>query len=169
MIEVQVSSAAAAFMMKESQARLPNETGGILIGSTTRESINIVHAVGPGPRAIHGRCNFTRDGEFAQEALDRLASDSYGPDAYLGEWHSHTRSVGPSGRDYDSMLWISTNESYALPTPILVICRLDRRCWRIDAFLMKDAHLVSTPVIVEQGSVAPIGQTKQPGSASRVN
>jgi integrative and conjugative element protein (TIGR02256 family) len=88
----------------------------------------ITSVVGPGPRALRTRTRFQRDGEYAQEQVDRLHHESSGRDDYVGEWHSHPASMGPSGIDRDSMEWIGGNDRYLREQPFLII--MQRTLWR---------------------------------------
>ena len=119
-------------MRAESERRLPNETGGVLVGHTDSEGrTRITAVVGPGPRAVHSRNLFQRDGEYAQAEVDRLHRESEGRDDYVGEWHSHPQSVPASGMDRASMAWIGRNERYHRTIPVLVIMQRTRSgTWR---------------------------------------
>lgn len=109
-------------MRSESERGLPNETGGVLLGHVDAPGCTVITGVvGPGPRALHTRTRFRRDGEYSQQEVDRLHAESEGRDDYVGEWHSHPASVGPSGVDRGSMQWIGRNEQYHRDQPFLII------------------------------------------------
>lgn len=77
------------------------ETGGILLGSTESERIEIRHAGGPGPGARRTAATFDRDLRHAQQ----IAADAWEKDRsqWIGEWHTHPRGpIAPSGRDIAS-------------------------------------------------------------------
>lgn len=116
-------------MRAESERGLPNETGGVLVGHVDSAGRTvIVGVVGPGPRAHRTPTRFRRDGEYAQVEVDRLHRESDGRDDYMGEWHSHPASMGPSGIDRGSMAWIGGNQRYRRNEPLLII--MQRTLWR---------------------------------------
>ena len=134
-------------MVDESRARAPRETGGILVGRIEGAVTVVVHAVGPGPAAVHGSAAFRRDGAYAQEQLDALYARSAGTLDYVGEWHSHVAPFGPSRLDGESMAWIARNPAYDRPWPVLVICRpADGPEWELAAFAWTGAHLTEIPL-----------------------
>jgi integrative and conjugative element protein (TIGR02256 family) len=122
-------------LVEECQQKMPNETGGILVGRCERGQICVAQIVGPGPKAFHAPTVFRRDGKFAQIELDRLYEESSGQIDYLGEWHSHLWPVGPSPRDRRSMRWVANNPRFDLSNPILIIMQRSRRgVWKPAAF-----------------------------------
>src|SRR5690242_2379953 len=90
------------FMIKESIHSHPLETGGVLIGSFNSNCAVITKATGPGPNAEQTPTEFKRDGEFSQWVLDETVAHSDGTQDYIGEWHSHPKDSGPSGKDFAS-------------------------------------------------------------------
>ena len=141
-------------MRAESERGLPNETGGVLIGHVDAAGFTVITAVvGPGPRAVRTRTRFRRDGEYAQKEVDRVHGESGGRDDYVGEWHSHPASVGPSGIDRDSMEWIGGNERYLRAQPFLIIMqRTLRRGWRPLTFRWVRGHLTAVRAAPAAGS-----------------
>ncbi len=140
---------ATALILGESAARLPNESGGILVGRDGADTIEVVVAVGPGPGAIHRPAYFRRDGDYAQGELDRHYVGSGGRHDYLGEWHSHPHPVGPSGRDRRSMEWIAYNPDYDRAEPILILSQRDRKgTWNLLAFRWTAGQLVGMSLAV---------------------
>jgi integrative and conjugative element protein (TIGR02256 family) len=74
------------------------ETGGILLGHHTSDTITIRHAGTPGPTAVRTPTYFLRDLAHAQA----LADQAFMTDAsvWVGEWHTHpTGPPAPSTRD----------------------------------------------------------------------
>jgi len=144
-----LSEETAAAILSESAARLPNETGGILVGCAGAQAIEVVVAVGPGPRATHRRAYFRRDGDYAQGELDQIYVASNRRHDYLGEWHSHPLPVGPSGRDRHSMEWIARNPDYDCPEPLLVLSQRGREGeWGLAAFQWTAGQLVRIPLAI---------------------
>ncbi|SDG59370.1 integrative and conjugative element protein, VC0181 family [Microbacterium sp. 77mftsu3.1] len=93
---------ALELIMRESVASLDGtETGGLVLGSTEFERIEIRHAGGPGPRARRTASTFDRDLNHAQ----LIAADAWERDRsqWIGEWHTHPHGpLAPSGRDITS-------------------------------------------------------------------
>ena len=150
---ISVSPHVQAFIAKESQEKLPNETGGVLIGSVEGERVAIHCATPPGPSASHTLNSFKRDGIYSQRALDLLVARYRGRYDYLGEWHSHPLPQGPSQRDLRSMRWIAGNESYRRNQPILGLNV--RRCdasWQLQFYVLVADHL--RPLRLEHNSLS---------------
>lgn len=137
-----------AAMRAEAERGLPAETGGVLVGR--RESggrVVVVHATGPGPRALRTPTRFRRDGAYAQAEVDRLHAAHGGRADYVGEWHTHPAPVGPSGVDLAGMAWIGDNPSYRTAEPLLIILQRTRwRGWRPLAFRWCDGRLAPAPL-----------------------
>jgi integrative and conjugative element protein (TIGR02256 family) len=134
---VSISRTLERFAMAESEARAPDETGGILIGRIRDDTLVLTHVTGPGPNAIHRPTLFMRDGHHAQRALEDAAGKSGGAENYVGEWHSHPFPQGPSTQDVESMERIGRKPSYACAHPVLLLCRRERarrRAWKLFAF-----------------------------------
>jgi integrative and conjugative element protein (TIGR02256 family) len=131
---IRIDAATATFMMTSSSAYAPNETGGALIGYVEGAGLHIVVATPPGPGAQHHPTLFMRDGSFSQKLLDEAFAASNGRHDYVGEWHSHPFSQGPSAKDRASMRRIASRSAYKSLHPVMILCRRYRRSWRLDAF-----------------------------------
>lgn len=88
----------------ETAKHLPMETGGILLGY--REGVNVVvtHALvvsGQGASPIKYVRNDVRANAILTGFLAERAEDD--PTGYIGEWHSHPASCGPSPTDVAAM------------------------------------------------------------------
>lgn len=99
------------------------ETGGILLGRTSKDGVlEVVKASPPGPRAVHRRFYFSRDTKFLQRWLDEEYSRSDGAHDYVGEWHVHRAlDAPPSCVDKRSLWRIAKRANYATSEPILLI------------------------------------------------
>lgn len=150
-LSVTLTASAREAMEAESRSKLPNETGGILVGTVDSTVTTVWATVGPGSKARHGRADFVRDGEYAQRELDALVMASGGTWDYVAEWHSHTAVVGPSSRDLQSMVAISQLPGYDTPNPLLLICcRSSKQSWVTKAYQLRGASLVEIPVRFEE-------------------
>ena len=90
-------------------AKLPNETGGVLIGSfdMARRIIYVVDATEAPADSQECRNGFLRGLEGLQEEVDSIEEATTGMLGYIGEWHSHpTRNVAPSSRDRNVIRWV---------------------------------------------------------------
>lgn len=108
-------------MVEYLQRDSPDETGGILTGRYTGESIGqIVRASDPPPDSIQTPTTFLRGTEKVDEAL-KESRERYGL-YYLGEWHTHPNTAPQlSQEDKREMQSIADNESYECPHPFLII------------------------------------------------
>ncbi|MBP2238674.1 proteasome lid subunit RPN8/RPN11 [Sinorhizobium kostiense] len=106
-------------------ARLPNETGGVLLGivDTSRRSIHLVRAL-PEPEDSSGTVTgFERGVAGLADAVNDAAERSLHQIRYVGEWHSHPAgsSTRPSATDIRQILWLTAElESEGLPALMLV-------------------------------------------------
>lgn len=125
-------------MTEESQAMYPQETGGILIGWKDGNTFYIEIAIGPGPKAIHKRSRFTRDGDFSQTQLDEIVVETADQWDYIGEWHSHPRKLGPSVKDLNSLRKIQMDSSYNIIDPILGLLIYEQSVWNFYCYLFQD-------------------------------
>ena len=107
------------------KARLPLETGGILLGvfDNKRKIAHLVAALPAPPDSEECRDSFLRGHQGLREAKEKTEALSGGTVSYLGEWHSHpdghdaTRSV----KDYQNFSYLKARcEADGLP-PIMLI------------------------------------------------
>ena len=90
-------------------SKLPNETGGVLIGSfdMARRIIYVVDASEAPPDSQECPNGFLRGLEGLQEEVDAVQEVTSGMLGYIGEWHSHpTGNVAPSSLDRDVVKWV---------------------------------------------------------------
>jgi integrative and conjugative element protein (TIGR02256 family) len=136
----------AQFAMRSSGAHAPNESGGMLIGYVDGGLLYLTHATPPGPRAVHQPDLFVRDGDYSQLVLEAALAESNGRHDYVGEWHSHPFSQGPSSQDRISMKRIGEKASYACAHPALLLCRRHRRGWRLETYQWDGSFLARRPL-----------------------
>ena len=92
------------------QCRLPNETGGVLLGSCdrSRKILYVVDAL-PSPQDSEERkTSYIRGTAGLSEEVERIVHVTGSNLAYVGEWHSHPEGHGvePSGDDKRLLDWI---------------------------------------------------------------
>lgn len=125
-----------SFIIHQSRKKYPNETGGILAGYIEGSIVKIAFVTGPGPKAVHARTLFLRDGEYCQKELDKIFEQTNGTTDYLGEWHSHPFDIGPSRRDKDSLREIATDTKYASSTPLMGLCIKKGTNWLFECYFI---------------------------------
>lgn len=108
------------------------ETGGALFGSDSAEVIE--HATTPGPKAIHGPANFSRDREHTKAESSRL----YRLDRsrWIGEWHTHPATeLIPSEVDLATYVRHLTDPELRFERFLALICSasapIQVAAWRI--------------------------------------
>lgn len=93
------------------QNRLPNETGGILVGyhDLLLNAVFIVDALIAPPDSEEARSYFIRGVEGLTDWMDEIKRKTAGEVEYIGEWHSHppNHSADASGEDLAQLLWLS--------------------------------------------------------------
>lgn len=130
--DITFSCASAEFIVKLSATALKqiidecikagnNETGGILIGSYSKDGSTafLVEATARPDDSLAGRTTFQRGINGLQSLLDlRWKAGRY----YVGEWHFHPGgSPEPSRVDLESMRLISQAPNYQCQEPIMII------------------------------------------------
>ena len=86
--------------------RLPNETGGVLVGcwDTERKLCYIVDALPSPPDSIEWPTSYIRGCTGLGDDIDAISRLTLGAVGYVGEWHSHPNGVScrPSKLDLDA-------------------------------------------------------------------
>ena len=95
------------------QARLPTETGGVLIGAYDmhRKIIYIVDTVPSPEDSEEWLTGYIRGSKGLQQQVADICKVTEGMLRYIGEWHSHPdgTSVTPSANDRELLAWIGKN------------------------------------------------------------
>jgi len=120
---VRIDQATYDFIKRASVASKDIETGGVLIGSRTKEGqYLIVRATGPGPKAVRSATRFEKDVEYCQSEVERAFSELGDKGLYLGEWHYHAMGgASPSGIDIKNLTEIAAQDNYKIDRPIMII------------------------------------------------
>lgn len=100
--------------------KLPDETGGVLLGvvDTSRQMIHIVQALAAPLDSSGSPTSFERGVLGLRESLADAAKRSLHQVRYVGEWHSHPSGSSslPSATDIQQMCWLTQElESEGLP------------------------------------------------------
>lgn len=129
--------------LEQESAKAPRtETGGVIAGCGDLMSaeVHVTHASKPGPRARRTMFFFSRDTNYCQQFLDRLAVDSDGEIDYLGEWHKHHEDVPrPSGRDIATSSEIAMDADYHVNLCLLLIIGRSNKRDSLRAFVVDGA------------------------------
>jgi integrative and conjugative element protein (TIGR02256 family) len=110
---ITVSEAVHSDMRELRRRSLPNETGGVLIGTfdAARRVVHIVAALAAPVDSRQTPTYFIRGAKDLKPYVDELTARSAGSLCYLGEWHSHpdTAPAKPSGDDEKVFRYLSQN------------------------------------------------------------
>ena len=118
------------FIEKELQtlraSRLPNETGGVLIGSydQVEKCIYIVDMIPSPPDSKEFPHAYYRGIEGVEEQLSRLSIFTANNLQYIGEWHSHPDNTSVDMSDDDKILfgWIKNHlDDLSLPSLMVIV------------------------------------------------
>lgn len=109
---IQMPDTLLAQLSAERQKRLPNETGGALLGIVDPQArrIELVASVPAPIDSKEAPSEFIRGTLGLREAVERATTRSAGQIRYVGEWHSHPRgsSSKPSTIDLEQLAWLSS-------------------------------------------------------------
>lgn len=106
--------------------RLPNETGGVLLGvhDMERKRIYVVSTLRSPPDSQEWPTYYVRGAEGLRAQVEAYAASTAWLLGYIGEWHSHPRGHGarPSADDRELLGWISRHmESVGAPGLMLIV------------------------------------------------
>ena len=110
----------------ERAARLPAETGGVLVGTvdTARKVIVLVDVLPAPEDSVGTREGFERGTDRLGAALAAIAERSGGQVRYVGEWHSHPEGSGtsPSRVDVDQLAFLRDEMAReGLPAVMMIV------------------------------------------------
>jgi hypothetical protein len=93
------------------RCKLPNETGGVLLGSfdLERKIVYLVDTIPSPPDSKEWPTLYIRGAAGLAAAVNRISEKTAGMLQYVGEWHSHPRGVPPlpSGDDCVVFAWLT--------------------------------------------------------------
>ncbi|MDB5531497.1 MAG: uncharacterized protein JWR51_4600 [Devosia sp.] len=113
-------------------SRLPNETGGALLGivDAAAKRIDLVAAL-PAPNdSKEAPTEFIRGTVGLRQVVEKAVERSASQVRYVGEWHSHPRgsSSQPSGIDMQQLAWLSTTMAAdGMPGVMFIVGENDAR------------------------------------------
>jgi proteasome lid subunit RPN8/RPN11 len=107
--------------------RLPNETGGVLLGAfdVERRIVYVVDTI-PSPLDSQERNTlYVRGVEGLREELEDAQTRTFGQLEYVGEWHSHPNGYAcmPSHDDLTVLSWLSSHmDADGVPGVMMIAC-----------------------------------------------
>lgn len=120
------------------QERLPNETGGVLIGAfdMQRRRLYVAHQVPSPPDSEEWPTAYIRGVVGLEETLSDISERTAGQLAYVGEWHSHpdSRSTRPSADDEELFDWLQQHRLRdGLPPVMAIVGDGNRSRWIVES------------------------------------
>jgi integrative and conjugative element protein (TIGR02256 family) len=113
--------------------KLPNETGGVLLGSfdLERRIVYVVETIPSPPDSIERPMAYIRGCGGLLEAVHEVERKTGGMLQYVGEWHSHPDgfSVEPSGDDRAEFEWLAGYMEADGLIPLMLIAGQNRQAW----------------------------------------
>ena len=119
---------------KARKERLPNETGGVLIGSfdVQRKIVYIVDTILSPPDSIEWPTVYIRGAKGLKERVDEIQKTTAEMLDYVGEWHSHPDgcSTKPSEDDIKAFTWLAEMmDVYGLPALMVIAGDQNQQFW----------------------------------------
>jgi len=117
--------------------KLPNETGGVLVGSydMQRKIIYVVDTLLSPPDSFEWPTVYIRGTDGLREDLSRIEQVTRTRLEYVGEWHSHPDAAGclPSNDDRQAFAWLSDlMGEHGLPPLMLILGNDAQRAFHVD-------------------------------------
>jgi proteasome lid subunit RPN8/RPN11 len=139
------------FRMREE--RLPNETGGVLLGTFDRSRrIAYLVAALPAPEDSEERSDsFLRGSHGLRERVAETEALTGSQVSYLGEWHSHPDGVGvtPSRKDAKLFEYLRRHRLADGLPPVMLIAGQGHNCsWIVEAMPQPTAPLPMVAVLI---------------------
>lgn len=118
------------------QKSLPNETGGVIIGSfdMLRKIVYIVDTILSPPDSNEKPYSFERGREGLKEQLNKIEKTTLNNLTYIGEWHSHPQgsNATPSTDDMGVFSWLLKIMSIVGLPPLMLIAGDREESWHIE-------------------------------------
>lgn len=139
-------------------ARLPVETGGVLIGTfdTQRRIVYIIDALPAPSDSEERRDSFVRGCAALRERIVEIEAITANQVIYAGEWHSHPRGYAcqPSRKDFKLFKYLAEQRLADGLPPLMLIVSDDASSWFVDE-MPEPVENVSTVIVVNfQGGSA---------------
>lgn len=123
-----------AELRRQRAVNLPNETGGVLIGTFDFEHrvISIAHQIPAPPDSEKQPTVYIRGSKGLKAEFERVQHESLNSLNYVGEWHSHPKGSAcrPSGTDIEAAFWLADKMKLeGAPGLMLIVGDGDELCW----------------------------------------
>lgn len=144
-----LSEAAARMIREAALEALPDETGGVLVGVSVYERpwvTEAIHVPSPKSSPVYYELSGAERRAAVESARRRDRRQGY-----IGEWHSHTYDIGPSGLDRTTMARLAGE---AGEQPVLMIARHHEDGHDLEAHEQVDGGLVPLRVLAA-GALPP--------------
>ena len=147
---VSVAAPVIEKMKAQLQARLPNETGGVLLGAfdTERSRIYVIGVIPSPPDSEEWPDAYIRGVEGLQDRLEEISARTAGQVEYVGEWHSHPPDTDTEASEDDEALFdwlIKHRRKDGLPAVMAIQGEDEKTRWFVEA--LSDSYEISTPEI----------------------
>ena len=121
-------------------SKLPNETGGVLIGlyDLVRKKIYAVDTVPSPPDSKEWPTLYVRGSEGLLARVEEITRRTGGQLEYIGEWHSHPDGCAtrPSSDDLQVFVWLTEHMAVAgLPALMAIVGEKDSSSWYLGEML----------------------------------
>lgn len=109
--EISIDESLVRRMQELRKSKLPNETGGVLLGSIDfdRKKIYLIDTIPSPPDSEEWPTLYIRGAKGLNSAVDAIHKSTDGAIHYIGEWHSHPDgcSTAPSNDDVKVFQWLT--------------------------------------------------------------
>jgi integrative and conjugative element protein (TIGR02256 family) len=133
---IRISGRAIQRMREQRNAKLPKETGGVLIGSidVSRRIIYVTDGSGSPLDSEEYPMSYVRGIAALQQQVDHVLTATDGQLRYLGEWHSHPDgySTNPSEDDKKLFDWLTQHLARDGMPPVMCIVGQKSQRWFVD-------------------------------------
>lgn len=120
-------------LSKLREEKLPNETGGVFIGSfdLARRIVYVVDTIASPPDSKEWPTLYIRGSKGLSKEVDRITEVTDGQLEYVGEWHSHPDKASclPSEDDLKVFSWLTENMDDAGLPALMAIAGKGRVAW----------------------------------------
>jgi len=110
--EILIDDSLVKYMQDLRRSKLPNETGGVLLGSIDfdRKKIYLIDTIPSPPDSKEWPTLYIRGAKGLKSDVDAIHKSTDGAIHYMGEWHSHPDgcSTAPSDDDVKVFHWLTT-------------------------------------------------------------
>ncbi|MBS1769714.1 MAG: ThiF family adenylyltransferase [Acidobacteria bacterium] len=115
--------------------RLPNETGGVLLGGwdTLHNRLYIVDVIGSPADSDEWPTGYLRGVAGLKEGVEEVSGITDGQLGYVGEWHSHPRGASSNASDDDAKVftWLAEQRSRDGYPPVMAIFGERTSSWHV--------------------------------------